>query len=400
MPANPKRLAGLIFRKETRELFRDKRTLWSVIISPLVVTPLLLALMGLLIGTQAQKEHDKVIRVGVVGRMPTDLQTMLTPARTIDFTPIAADRVDHAILSRKLSAAISLPVGAERDLAAGKAISVPVLADEGNQDSQAAAARVTGALDAVSQQIVTMRLAARGIPADFAHPIRMVQQPLAHGGTPATAILAIMLPYVLALAAFSGGIYAAFDQVAGEKERGTLEALLVTPASRSDIVLGKFTAVVSASILSSVLSVVGMILAFSIPGKAMSWLSQGGLRLSLPAIATTLAVILPLAVLFAALLLAVSTFARNQKEAQTYMAPLFMMVVLPAMASMFIGTDAGIGMAFAPVLNVALIIKQALSGAYHPVFIATAILSSSVYASVALRFATRLFNKESVLLKA
>jgi sodium transport system permease protein len=209
-----------------------------------------------------------------------------------------------------------------------------------------------------------------------------------------------MLPYILILGAFGGAIYAAFDQVAGEKERGTLETLLVSPASRRDIVFGKFTAVVGVCIVSSVLSLVGFMIPFYSGLKAFAWLAKGGVHLSPAALGVALLVLLPLSVLFAGALLALSTFARNQKEAQTYLGSLFPLVLLPAMLSMFIGTDAGRHIALVPILGASVIIKQALSGSYDPVFIVLAFAGSVFWAGLALAFATRLFQKESVLIKA
>ncbi len=109
---------------------------------------------------------------------------------------------------------------------------------------------------------------------------------------------------------------------------------------------------------------------------------------------------IPLAVLFAGILMAVSTFARNQKEAQTYQGPLLMAVLLPAMMSTMIGTDAGRVLALVPILNATMVLKQALSNSIDPLFLGIAVASSVVYAGLALLFATRLFQKESVLIKS
>jgi sodium transport system permease protein len=206
---------------------------------------------------------------------------------------------------------------------------------------------------------------------------------------------------MLILAAFSGGIYAAFDQVAGEKERGTLETLLVSPASRRDIVLGKFGAVVGVCLVSSLLSIAGLVIPFVSGLKAFDWLARGEVQLSATAALVVLLVLLPLSVLFAGILLAVSTFARNQKEAQTYLGSLFPLVLVPALLGMILGAESASRLlALVPILNAALIIKQALSGSYDPVFIGLAFAASAVYAAAALWLATRLFQKESVLIKA
>ena len=123
-----------------------------------------------------------------------------------------------------------------------------------------------------------------------------------------------------------GGVYLANDSVAGEKERGTLETLLVSPASRRDLVLGKFMAVASVSLVSCLLSLAGFVWPFYIKLPMFSWMTREGLSLHPAAVLAILLVQVPLAVLGAGILLTISTFARNQKEAQTYLAPVLLIV--------------------------------------------------------------------------
>lgn len=399
-PADLGQRTGVIFRKEFKEIFRDRRTLFTVIVSPLLVTPAMFALLGMLITGQTEKARTETYTVGVTA--PADAATVVGMLRLmprLKLVEVTAEEAQREIKDRKLSAAVVFPSGTEEAVAAGQTLPVQVLEDAGDQGSQSAAGRLDAAIGEIGQRIVARRLASHALPADFARPFAATDVPIKHGGSAATFLLSMMLPYVLAVSAFSGATFAAFDQVAGEKERGTLETLLVSPASRRDIVLGKFSAVVAVCLISSVLSVLGLVISFSLPARAFSWLSRGGLHLSVAAVVVTLLVMLPLAVLFAGLLLGVSTFARNQKEAQSYLAPLLMMVLMPAMSSMFVSADAGLSVALVPVLNAALIIKQALSGTYSAAFIVVATAASILYAALALSVATHLFGRESVLLK-
>ncbi|HZO89525.1 MAG TPA: ABC transporter permease [Chthonomonadaceae bacterium] len=396
----------IVARKEFREIFRDRRTLMSVIIGPLVITPALLAVIGIFIGGQVEKAKTQIYPVGIVGtdaaaHLLAKMQTALKRvAPNVRVTPISEGDAERQIKARRLDAVAVLPPDADRLLAQQKPIPVKILEDAGDETSQGAAARLSAIWEAMGKQLVVERLRALGQPPEFATPFVVTEQPIAQGGSVATLVLSRMLPYILILGAFGGSIYAAFDQVAGEKERGTLETLLVSPASRRDIVLGKFGAVVGVCLISSLLSVIGFMVPFFSGAKAFEWLSKGGAHLSLPAIGVTLLVLLPLSVLFAGVLLALSTFARNQKEAQTYLGSLFPLVLLPAMLSMFMGADAGLKLALVPILGASIIIKQALSDSYNAAFILIAFAGSVLWASLALFVATRLFQKESVLIKA
>ncbi len=389
-----------ILKKEFREIFRDRRTVMSVVISPLIITPALFALMGTLISGQTEKIKSKTYSVGIVrSEEAPQLYKAVQAIPNFKFTTIEENKAENWVKDRRGQAVIILPAQADSALV-HSSVPIQILQDPGKEESLAASSRLSQAFTLIGQQYVKQRLISSGLPGDYATPFHITEKQISESGGAGTFILSMMLPYILVVSAFSGAIYAAFDQVAGEKERGTLETLLVSPASRSDIVIGKFLAVVGVCLLSSILSITGLIFSFTSKAKSFAWLSQGGLHLSSAAIGVTLLVMIPLAVLFAGLLLAVSTFARNQKEAQTYLAPLFIFVLMPAMASMFIGTDVGKSIALVPVLNASIIIKQALSGSYDPGFISIAFAASAVYAGIALFIATRLFHKESVLIKA
>jgi len=391
---------GIVFRKEFREIFRDRRTLYSVVISPLLITPLLFALLGSLINKQVKEAATETYTVGVVGqnRAPV-LSKALAKLPTFRFEPTTPDRAEEQVKRRTLKAVVILPDDADTSLLTGKTVKVKVLVDSGNDSSRSASTRLNIIFNEVGKKIVAERLKASGLSPEYATPFKVDEQPISSGGGAATVILAMMLPYTLAVAAFGGGIYAANDQVAGEKERGTLETLLVTPASRRDIVLGKFFAVAAVCLVSSLLAVVGLMIPFFSGLRVFEWLAKGGVTLTPIAILVILIVQLPLAVLFAGILLALSTFARNQKEAQTYLAPLFILILFPAMASMFLKSESARPMALVPVLNATLIIKQGLSNSFDGVFITIAFLASAAYAALALTFATRLFQKEGVLIK-
>lgn len=393
--------AYIIFRKEFREIFRDRRTLMATVIGPLIVTPGLFALIGFVIGGQIEKSKTKTYTVGIVGKeIPADVLNTLQKTPNLNVTRPTLAEAENLIKDKKLGAAAIVPENMDALLSASKTVPVKILVDIGDEESQNATQRLQGAFEQIGKQTLEKRLRANGLNTEFAVPFQVDEQPIKRSGSMAMLVLSRMLPYIMILSAFSGAIYAAFDQVAGEKERGTLETLLVSPASRRDIVLGKFSAVVCVCLVSSLLSILGLAIPFASGLKAFEWLSHGDVHLNFVMIGVILLVLLPLSILFAGLLLALSTFARNQKEAQTYLGTLFPIVLVPAMMSMLLGSDVSLGMAVVPILNASLIIKQAISNSYDPMFILLAFVTSALYAGAALYYATSLFQKESVLIKA
>lgn len=398
----PNAIGGVrtVLWKELRESFRDWRTLFTVVVSPLLVTPALLALVGLVIQAQEREQAKERIRMGLVGSAGApESARVLREAPNVAWVELSRPEAEAQIRERKLKAAVVFPADADRRLQGDEQVRVRMLVDPGSQSSSGAARRLTDFLERRSEKLVAERLRRHGLPTTVATPFEVKEEPIPGAGSVATLLLSTFLPYVLALAAIMGSVYAANDTVAGEKERGTLEALLVTPARRRDLVMGKFLAVATVALVSSQLSVVGLLAPFFLHVPGLDWLTRSNLKLEPAGIALMLLVQLPLAVLGAGLLMAISTFARNQKEAQSYLGPVMIMATVAAMLSMLLRVEAPLYLSLVPILNASLALKQALSGSIHWPFVLLAFGASMVYAGLTVALATRLFERETVLLK-
>jgi sodium transport system permease protein len=195
------------------------------------------------------------------------------------------------------------------------------------------------------------------------------------------------------------------DLTAGEKERGTIETLLCSPVSRTHLVLGKFLMVLTASIATAILAITSMALSFGAGKQMLLSITKGA---SDPALQITITakglvaifiVVLPLAVFFSAALLALSIFAKSFKEAQSYISPLMIVIVMPAIASLLPGVELSPALALIPVLNTSLVGKEIITGTFHWNLIAMIFLSSSIYAGIAIFIAVKLFQREDVLFR-
>ena len=390
----------VIFKKEFREIFSDSRTRFNVIVSPLLITPLLLAGIGTMARQQAKESRAEVVTIGVVGleKAPTLAQELKgTDGKKIVLKPVATlAEAEAQVLKRTIRAAIEVPDDAEECLRGEQSVPLAILQDGGNEDSIQAADRVKDLIKERGDLIVARRLQDKGLSVQLVRPFTVGDHKLPGGGA-GMLMLTTFLPYILAISAIMGGLMAATDSVAGEKERGTLETLLVAPVSRRDIALGKFCTVTATALVSSFLSIVGLFLPFYIKIPLFSWMNQSGLTLGPTAFAAILLVQLPLAVLGAGVLLAMSTLARNQKEMQTLVGPTVLVGMVGAMLSLLVKTGAPLFWAVVPITNASLVLKQALQGALSPTFVIVACGTSVLYAALAVAFAARLFKKESVL---
>ena len=183
-----------------------------------------------------------------------------------------------------------------------------------------------------------------------------------------------------------------------------METILCSPVSRVHLVLGKFLMVLTASIASAILSMASMAATFQSARGLLENFERYGLgrlpiQLSAIAMVSVFIMVLPVAVLFSASLLAISLFAKSYKEAQSYLSPLTILVVVPAIVSVLPGVELNSALSLVPVLNTSLVSKEIIAGSYHWNHIALIFASSCLYAAAALAIALRLFQREEVLFR-
>jgi sodium transport system permease protein len=202
-------------------------------------------------------------------------------------------------------------------------------------------------------------------------------------------------------------MHPAIDLTAGEKERGTMETILSSPVSRTHLVLGKFLLVLTASLITAMLMMVSVEASTTALQKShvLDEMTEEGepapqLALRPAAIASVIIMAVPLSVLFSAGLITIALFAKSYKEAQSYIAPLMFLVVIPAVAAMLPGVDLTPKLAIVPLLNVSLLCKELVTGEYHWNYIALIFASTCVYAAGALFLAVKMFQRESVLFRS
>jgi sodium transport system permease protein len=240
----------------------------------------------------------------------------------------APDDPDRAVRSQELEVVLRIDTTFGDDWRAGRPARLELIYDSSRPlQSGATIARIRGLLEAYDSQVGTLRLIARGI-----HPA--VVQPLLVGSrdvaTPESRfdLAQQMLPYLLLLLAFIGGMQLAIDATAGERERQSLEPLLATPATRAAIISGKILATAAFTLLSVLVTLVMYRLAFAlVPAERMDM----SLAVPVDALGLLLLVILPVVLLGATVLTALAAFARSHREAQGYLPLLIFLPMLPTL---------------------------------------------------------------------
>jgi sodium transport system permease protein len=286
----------------------------------------------------------------------------------------------------------------------GTPTEVEIYADNSNPISSAAAARVRLALDDLKDEKVRESLKNSGIPESVLTPFVVKRTNIAGARKMSGMIWGSMLGYVLLLLMFAGGMYPVIDMTAGEKERRTMEALLASPASRQEIVLGKNFAAMTAIFITAILTLGSMV--YSLKGSNLASKSpevQEMMR-TIPLDPHTVTLIaltlIPLAMFAAALMFAIAIFARSYKEGQSYLTPLVFVVIFPALMGGMSGFEMTPALCLIPIFNASQMIRGILLGDVSTANFAITTAANLVYAAVAYVIATRQFENENVLFRS
>ena len=373
------RAMWIVYRKEVIEILRDRRTLLAIGLAALA-TPIVLGV----ISQVATRTATQAYTVGYSGDIPAGLGELLT-ATNLRLVP-AADPASAAKQQVDLGVAF-------------KSGEIDEYYDPSRQSAQIADVRLQTVLGEYNAAKAAAALQSKGVDPGILTPVRLVAHPLSSPVRAASnAFLSFFLPYILITMILTGGFSAALDSTAGERERRTLESLLLTPAPRSRILLGKIAAVTTISLIAAVAAIVSMFVALSrisLPGPS----EASHISLNPIAIPLMVWVALLIALSFSSVTLALGTLAKTFRQGQAYVTPLYFITIFPASIVLFI-PDFNPGLAYylIPILNAVLVLRDAIvhDAVAWP---ALAVTSLSLLATGGLAWfvALRLFTREALL---
>ncbi|MGH9815625.1 MAG: ABC transporter permease [Candidatus Acidiferrales bacterium] len=397
------RQIAVVFRKELTDTLRDRRTLINSVLIPLLLTPLIfigVTLVAVLVVRSAVRSNPAVMILG-----EENAPELAQRLRKNERIRIVAPGDDYAqrINDRKLRAAVEFPPDFERNLREhpGHTQTVKLYWFEGEVRSRDSMRRVEREIDAYAKDVVKQRLEGRQLSASLLEPFKFEQQNVAPAEKVTGNILGFILPYFVIILCLTGAMHPAMDLTAGEKERGTMETIIASPVNRLELVIGKFLLVLVVSAVTTILAIATFVLSALGAARLLPMFDLNFvIAVSGKAAAAVFFLVLPLAVLFAAALMAVSLFARNFREAQTYIGPLMFVVILPAMGSFIPGVQLDTRFALVPILNISLAAKEVFGGTYQWPLLSLIFLSTCVYAAAALYYAVRQFHREDVLFRS
>ena len=402
---------GRLARKELREILRDRRTIVTLVLMPLLLYPLLgIVIQKFVLSTVSNtpppffilcetkpvgdalellmREGDRILLADqeAPDKPPINVRFLFPDSSesTVDLEQSVSDGVcDLGV--RLIQTSTDEPGSAESQRREFQL----VYRSEAALSKQAYEV-VKERLSAVNQRFAEHLLARAGI--NVPPPAPFVSQDLPGGDT---VSIVTLIPLLLVLMTITGAVYPAIDLTAGERERGTMEILIAAPVPRLTLLLAKFVAVLTVAMLTAVFNLTAMLITtYTLGIESLLFGDQG---LSLLVMAEILLLLMLFAGFFSAVLLGITSVARSFKEAQAYLIPVMLVALAPGLACMMPGLEFSIQLAVVPLVNIVLLGRDLLTGSVDPTLAVVTVISTLLYGLLALAVAAQVFGGDAIL---
>ncbi len=350
------RAALVVFAKELKDALRDRRTWLVVLISSLVAGPVSLLLIAGIVSSAEESAARREVVIANAAKAPTLVNFLQRNGASVRDAP--ADYREELLSGRLQNAVVVIPDDFGRRLASGEPVRLEVIFDETAQRAQTAVRTTIALLQGFNREQGTQRLLARGVSPQVLQPLQIEEVNLA-GSRARGAQLLFLVPWLALVGAVVGAISVAIDVTAGERERGSLEPLLLNPVSTASLVLGKWAVAASCSAAVVVLTLAGFTVSMQfVRSENLAALMQFGT----PEILLFLVLLLPFSAMVASLNMLAATYGRSHKEAQTYASYITMIVNFVPILPLFLTVRDAPWQLLVPALGQQTVLMRALRG--------------------------------------
>lgn len=399
----------LVFRKEIKELLRDRKTLFFMIALPLLLFPLIFGGVAYFSGKAIEKAQTKTLNYAIIGAENAPILSAKI-AEVDDLSQVNTDLqsgnetgIKALITSETVDFVLVIPATFSDDiLSVGQNTLTLYLNDAGLNMVQR---RLNKVIDNIAesnrdQAFITLGISEE-IQKGLLEPILVDKVSTADKRENIGEKIGGLIPYIIFILCLQGAMLPATDIGAGEKERGTLETLLISPIPRNQLVMGKFFTIAFAGVTSAMVTV-GSLFVWGVvlsQGMAIELITEFMGAISAVDFLLMFAMLVPIVAIFAAVLLSMSIYAKSFKEAQGYMTPLVFIVIIPIILAMLPGIKLEGIYAWVPLMNVALAIKELIKGTMDYMALIPIFLSTTAIAGLLIAFCIYWFNREKVLFR-
>ena len=392
-----------IFKKELKETLRDKRTMIMMVVIPMLVFPLLINVVTSISGSFEDSAEEKKIKIGIIGDTSDylaqklhDIPSSFGPKEVVAYAGDSSQMLND-YRNEKLDILLFYEPNIQKKLDANEKAIVKWTLDKTKIGNQG---RAKSYMQIIEAEARFLRYDALGIDEEALKPFEVIYENSASEQQMIGELAGGFLPYIFIAFGFMGCMYPAIDLFTGEKERGTIETLLSTPVHRWKILVGKMLVIILSGLMAAFSALLGLFLSIQyldmVPDvKLIEVIST---ILTPTFIIKLFFLLLPLTIFFAGVMVPVSVYTKTFKEAQSIIAPMNIVVILPAMVGLFPGIELNIATACVPILNIVLTTKSLIAGNVDYLLFALSFAVMLILAGVAVLFSFRQFGKESNVL--
>ncbi|MBL4632093.1 MAG: ABC transporter permease [Paraglaciecola sp.] len=395
----------LVFKKEMKELLRDRKTLFFVIALPFLIFPLIAGIVGFVSKQAIDKAENQILNYALVGGQyaPEIVRNLQQPDKFNLIEIEVNDEYTSIIRNETVDFVLEIPENYSNDVLKNGQASLKLYFNDAGLNL--VYRRVNEIIKSQSELFQQRAFSTLGLSEAqqnaLIEPILLEKVNTADNRENWGEKIGAMLPYVLFIICLMGATAPATDIGAGEKERGTLETLLISPIERNKIVMGKFLTICVAGAMTALITVASMVIWGLVlsQGMAIKVVADFMAQISMLDFLLIFLMLVPVVAIFASILLSLSIYAKSFKEAQSYMGPMSILVIIPIMLALLPGVELKGGWAWVPITNVSLAMKELVKGTmdYYQLF---AIFGSTVVIAGALfAFCVYWFNQEKVLFR-
>jgi sodium transport system permease protein len=383
----------VVFVKELLDNLRDKRTVATALFFGPIFGPAIFLLLITMMVNVVKQEADKPLDLPVVGAEHAPNLLRYLKQNNVRIKPAPADP-EQAVRDKAAAVVLIIPAEYPQQFRDGLPATLTLVQDSADTKNSKQAQRAERLLEGYGGLIAAQRLMARGVSPQVVRPIVVDKDDVASQRARAAMLLA-MIPYFVIAGGLMGGFYLAADTTAGERERNSLEPLFSTPAARGELVIGKLGATFVYSLASLALTLTAY--AITIPFLPLEELGMKG-GLDLVTCLKIIGLAAPFVLFGAALMVAIASFTKTYKEAQTYLTFVTLIPIIPLFATMMGAPKPELWMMATPTLSQHLLVTELLKG--EPVsllFAATSIGSTLALGLLLSWIAVKLYSRERIL---
>lgn len=386
---NPKKILSL-YKKEMKETLRDKKTLVSMIVIPLLLYPLLFSLFSQFTSAAISKIDKEKSMVALANSIPDSLRNSINRDEKIEI--LESSNYKEDLDTKRIDAYIDYQVQASKE-------NIIVSYDRTKDKSVHAKNRLKEIFNTYKREVQEKELKQAGVDISVLDAVLFTEENVATSSRMGSSLLGSIIPILLVTSIFLGAFFPAIDATAGEKERGTIETILTAPIEKAELFYGKFLTVSTVAIITGVLNLVSMMMVYSLGFVQLSMIAgeKMSFMMSPETFFIAFLLIISLAFFISTTSLLVCIFARSFKDAQNYITPVMFLFIFPAYAPMIPGVELNTVLSLIPVLNISLVIEQIFMQNIHFNHIFMALVSNSLCALVGAYFFSKVFDSEKVL---